>query len=182
MPVDSEIIERIIQLKMSGLGYRRISTQLKKEGLADISKSTVANLYTKHVAEHEKKSERKLEKEKEYLKLKGEVEQLEQEEEKRKAFKNLYLRKANTIEGCRDIFRSNEKLLQFTHYTIYGSEELGKFDNYCLTQQLPLAKTLSVIVGSYERYITDPVRLDEYIRFQLKAFFKKYQEKEKPRL
>jgi hypothetical protein len=43
--IKNEVLQRIVELKNAGQGFRKISKQLKSEGLATISKGTVANLW-----------------------------------------------------------------------------------------------------------------------------------------
>jgi intein-encoded DNA endonuclease-like protein len=43
--VQPRVTKRIFELKNSGMGFRNISKQLEKEGLAKISKTTVENYW-----------------------------------------------------------------------------------------------------------------------------------------
>jgi len=115
----SKTVQRIIELKKkSGMGFRRISRQLKEDKLASISKSTVANLYKKHVAEMNKQVERELDGNEQYRLLKKEVEQLEIDEEKQRRVKELLIRKAESKQGLQDFFAHPKKLMEFAEATI----------------------------------------------------------------
>ena len=103
MDVERRVIERIIQLKEVGMGYRKIAKQLKKEGLADISKSTVANFYNEHAPIFEEESRKVLDGDEGYrilkkkeMKLQKEVEQLQVKKRSRERIKKLYMNKAKT--------------------------------------------------------------------------------------
>jgi hypothetical protein len=57
--VQDKVVQRIAELRNSGMGFRRISRQLEKERLATISKSTVAT-YSKQAQTPEKDARNEL--------------------------------------------------------------------------------------------------------------------------
>ena len=180
--VQKTVLQRIIQLKNSGIGYRKISKQLKKEGLADISKSTVANIYHQHSAAYEEEIEKQLgdseefeaEREKQ-LRLQRDIVQLEVEKQIHQRIKDLYLQKARMPNGVRQIFNDPKELFDFARCTIGNSEEWRKLKDYGANHNLELEATFHEAVGSLEKYEEEVDQgtspdLDLYVKFEIESF------------
>lgn len=198
MRINEKVLERIVCLKDSqGMGYRKISEQLKKEGLASIGKSTVAAQYNRYAPKLKKETEEELDENEEFKNLKEKMLKIEKEvklfqalDETRRKIKESYLKKARTWQGLQDIFSTPAKMLEFTQATIdnYRSVVLKNPDvfeslvAYCRNNNLPLAKTLSQIVGSLKEYQADAdndgtlLGLDNYVGLQLDFFLGDRQE------
>lgn len=152
--------------------------------------------------EIKKESNRLVEEDREFLDLKQKELVLEKEvnhfrmlQEKRKRIKTLYLEKARTSEGVKDVFSTPEKLLEFTQATVgnYRSVVLKNPDVleslvvYCRNNNLPLAKTLSQIAGSFKEYEADAANdgtlldLDNYVGLQLDFFLGDRQDEDRIR-
>ena len=156
--VPQHVLQRIVDLKNQGMGFIRISKTLKKEGLASLSKSTVANCW--YWAQHQNKiSAKKLQKNpalknlaKKEAKLRKQLNQIQEGIHARQRVRDLQFQKAETPEGRRDIFKNIENLKEFVQQTLYDSQTLKEFELYCETENLPLAETLSKAIGSLEEY------------------------------
>ena len=187
------VLVRIVQLKNSGLGYRRIAKRLKEEGLADISKSTVANRYHQHLVAFNEVIEKQfennegfqVEREKQ-LRLQREIVQLEAEKQIHQRTKGLYLQKASMPEGIRQIFNVPEELFDFAKCVIGDSEEWRKLKDYCANHNLDLEATFHDAVGSLEKYEEEVDQgtspdLDFYVKFEIDSFLyvRKKEEKAK---
>ena len=201
MRINEKVLERIVCLKDSqGMGYRKISEQLKKEGLASIGKSTVAAQYNRYAPKLKKETEEELDENEEFKNLKEKMLKIEKEvklfqalDETRRKIKESYLKKARTWQGLQDIFSTPAKMLNFTQATIdnYRSVVLKNPDvleslvAYCRKKNLPLAKTLSQIVGSLKEYQADAdndgtlLGLDNYVGLQLDFFLGDRQDEER---
>lgn len=116
--VQEDVIERIFELKHSGLGCRRISKQLKKEELADISKSSVYNILKLHVGKFKEPVEIVTEDIKVLRKLRKEVQQLRTKNKTLVEIKKLTLEKVRTREGLEKVFSSSESMVKFAKIVV----------------------------------------------------------------
>ena len=182
---------RIVQLKNSGLGYRRIAKRLKEEGLADISKSTVANRYHQHLVafneeigkQFENNEEFQVDREKQ-LRLQREIVQLEAEKQIHQRTKDLYLQKASMPKGVRQIFNVPGELFDFAQCIVGNSEEWRKLKDYCANHHLSLEASFHNAVGSLEKYEKEVDQgtssdLDFYVKFEINSFLYVREKEEK---
>jgi hypothetical protein len=194
--VQKEVLNRIVELKNSGMGYRKISEQLKKERLATLSKSSIAKLYHEKAIPLVREAEKELGNDEEYRvlsekesKLQKEVDRAKTIEEARKSIRRLLLEKARTSEGIQDIFNNAGKILEFAQATVDYRSLVFKnvrvfdlFNSYCQAHNLPLAETLFKAVGRLDEYKADAdedgtlLDLDNYIGVQLDNFLIDIQE------
>ncbi len=178
----SKTVQRIIQLKKEGLGFRRIAKKLKEEYLATISKSTVATLYNTHIAtmkdriEEQIKESPTLEQDrKELVTLESTIVKLQAEDEIVQRMKSLWLKKASMTKGIKEILTDPKQLFQFTEAVLGDTEEWKAFKEYCSTHNLDLSSTLLEAAESFETYQNEVAmgtspQLDFYVAFNLKSF------------
>jgi hypothetical protein len=157
--VQNEVLQRIAELRNSGMGYRKISKQLKKEGLATISKGSVANYWKqaqtdKNIAakalcsnDPELKTLAEIE-----AKLQKKVNHAQTLEQAQQRIRNLHVQRAETQEGLHDIFSNKEELKEFALQTLQGSKDLKDFERHCAAESSPLEEALAKAVGSLEEY------------------------------
>lgn len=197
--IQKDVLQRIVELKNSGMGYRKISEQLKKEGLATLRKSSIAKLYHEKAMPLMKEAEKELGNDEEYrvlsekeVKLQKEVDRAKMIEEVHKNIKRLLLETARTSEGIRDIFSSPQYMLEFTETTVdyrsltfKNARVLDLFSSHCQAHNLSLSETLFKAVGNLDEYEADAdengifVDLDNYIGLQLEFFLMNIQEEER---
>jgi hypothetical protein len=70
----------------------------------------------------------------------------------RQRIRDLQIQKAETPEGLQDIFKNSEELKEFVQQTLYDSPVLKTLELHCEANSLPLAETLSNVVGSLDKY------------------------------
>jgi len=185
------VLVRIVQLKNSGLGYRRIAKRLKEEGLADISKSTVANRHHQHLVALSEEIGKQIENNEEFqvdrekqLRLQREIVQLEAEKQIHQRTKDLYLQKASMPEGIRQIFNVPEELFDFAQCIVGNSEEWRKLKDYCANHNLSLEASFHNAVGSLEKYEKEVDQgtssdLDLYVKIEIDSFLYVREKEEK---
>jgi len=159
--VQDQVLRRIVELKNSGMGFRKISKQLKVEGLANISRGTVSN-YWKQAQTHINTVAKKLRKDptlqtlnKTEAELQKQVDHIQMVTQARQRVRDLQLRRAETPEGRQSIFKNSQELKKFVQDTLYDSQVLKDFEPRCRADGLPLAKTLSNAIGSLDKYETE---------------------------
>ena len=156
--------QRIIDLKNSGMGARKISRQLEKEGTAIMSKSKVAEILkraqTRHMSTKALPKDPALKTlEKTEAKLLKQVNKIQMRSQARQRIRDLQCRKAETPEGRQDIFKNSKQLRKFVEQTLYDSPVLKEFKRHCEAEGLPLAKTLSNVIGTLYKYEVENVDL-----------------------
>ena len=180
------VLQRIIDLKNQGNGFIKISKTLKKEGI-DLSKSTVANCWYWHRSQS-KISANKLQKNpilknlaNTEARLQKKVSQVQAVADARQRIKDLQLRRAATPEGRQEIFKNSEELLEFAHQTL-PEYTMKDFELICKEKALPIAKTLSDVVGPLEKYEEENVDmcmwpdLPSYVKEKIDFYFEGEQE------
>ena len=155
--VPQHVLQRLIDLKNQGMGFIKISKQLKKEGIATLSKSTVANCWYWHQGQS-KISTKKLQKNpvlknlaNKEARLQKEASQIQEVKGARQRILNLQLERAETPEGRQKIFKNSEELKEFAQQTL-PEYTLKDFELICKEKGLPIAKTLSDVVEPLEKY------------------------------
>ena len=149
--VHDPITQRIVDLKSVGMGFRMISKQMKIEGLADISKSTVENRWNQAQAQKYLPSKKSTIFKKTEAKLLEQVNQIRIDKQRSERIRDLQLQRAETPEGRQEIFKNSAELLEFAQQTV-SEYSLKDFELICNEKGLPIAKTLSDIVGPLEKY------------------------------
>jgi hypothetical protein len=141
------------------MGFRRISKQLKKEGLASISRGTVANYWKQAQTDKNIAAKRLCNNDPELeiladteAKLQKQVNHAQMLAQARQRIRNLQVQRAETKEGLHDIFNNREELEEFTLQTLQDSQVLKAFKLHREANRLPLAVTLANAVGSLDEY------------------------------
>jgi hypothetical protein len=161
-----------------------ISKQLKIEGLADMSKSTVENRWNQAQVEKYLPSKKSRTFEKTEAKLLEQVNQIRIDKQRSERIRDLQFQRAATPEGRQEIFKNSAELLEFAQHTV-PEYTLKDFELICNEKGLPIAKTLSDIVGPLEKYEEENEDmcmwpdLPSYIKEKIDTFVEGEQEKKR---
>lgn len=129
-----------------------ISKQLKIEGLADISKSTVENRWNQAQAERYLPTKKSTNFGKTEAKLLEQVNQIRIDKQRSERVRDLQLQRAETPEGREGIFKNSKELRKFVEHNLYDSQVLKEFKLYCEADNLSLAKTLCNVIETLDKY------------------------------
>ena len=189
MEVPPKVLKRIFELRKAGMSVRGISKQLKKEKLGSYGKTKIHEIITTLLPKLEADIEQELSKDEALQKLESEVKEHEAKERIRKRKNELYMRKAGTWEGLREIFSSPQELLKFAQQVL-GENDNGELlqnwqllVNNCQNSNPVLAETLFELVGSLEDYkewiAEEPGSLEWYISNEIRWYIDAEKEKER---
>ena len=141
------------------MGFRNISKQLEKEGLAKISKSTVENRWKQTqnqiiIATRNPFNNAKLNAlAKQEAKLQNKVTYSQMLAEALQRIQDLQIQRSETPEGLQDIFKTKKELKEFTLQALYDSEVLKAFILRCKIKRVQLAEAIAEAVGSLDEYV-----------------------------
>jgi DNA-directed RNA polymerase subunit RPC12/RpoP/transposase len=188
MQIDERVLERIVHLKDSqGMGFRRIANQLKKEGMANVSKSTIATIYNRFASKLRAETDGKLKHDKEWLSLvevesrfAAKVEEAERKAEHHERVRKLAFQLASTSYGRAQIFSHPKALLEWCEVALENQTSptlLDQLRKACGEDKIPFEKMLWETVGGpyYPQYYEailkrEGLSLDNFVREEVEYY------------